>query len=344
MKTLIAISSFRHAPPMLAAARMLERSGHTVRLLEGGPAAANAMAAVAAIAPQFCALSEALAQHPAQLVVADADYGGTLPLMLGALRRPPAVVTLGLHAWDDAAHACPAASHAQAALQARANAVLRQLGARPLPLPLQQARQTLPERYLQQGIPAFEVRPIGVPDNFVFLGALLGAAQAADVQASAGPPLVLLPTAEMGGRRAARLAALLAQALAGCAALAPADPRQYAALLPRAALAVTQGCLSTALQAMRAGVPVLCVGADKPAVALAERLAASGAGIGLLHATPGVRALRHAAQALLALPRFRHRAAALSIEFDGFPSESILAACCRPHVQPAVAGALALSA
>lgn len=335
MKILIAISSPLHAAPMLAAARLLERAGHAVRVLDGARRA-PATACADAIAPQFAALAAALDAWPAALVLADADHSGLLPLLLGARRQRPAVAVLGLRPWSGAA----AADGVTPLSQARANATLARLGAAPLPMMLPRAMLMLPDRYLQLGVPAFEADAVAVPDNFSFLGALTAPARAAPARLPPGKPLVLLAPGAARRQPPTALAGVLASALRALgtqAQLLVADERQYLALLPRAALAVTPGCLHSALAALHAGVPVLCAGADAPALAIAARLAASGAGIGLAAASPRLSALRHAAGAILTLPRYRHAAAALSIEFDDFPAARILAALCSELTLPAAA-------
>jgi len=300
---------------MLAAAAILELGGHEIAIMETG-AATCAPRALHTYRPQgerppapaaaLHAVDQLVARSGAQLVLADADFSGLLPMLRRAPQCRPAIAVIGLRPW----------------------------GARPGWLcPEHGAPAPQPDRYLQLGVPAL---PLGIcrpPAGFSFLGAL--GIQAAPGATRRDANLVLVSAGF--GRARANLLGTVRNALAGMPGIEVvdcADPQRCARLMTRAAMVVSPPCLGSIVLALQAGVPVLCTGVCSDARLIAAALAASGAGLGLAMDLPDVRTLRRAAAALLRFPRFAHAAAALSMEFDEFQAAPRLLAMCDELLAP----------
>jgi len=231
----------------------------------------------------------------ADLIVTDDGHAGMVPLLLRPRHRRPRVVVLGLSPWR------------------AVDFPVRDCG----PLAVRLALRLLPERFLQLGVPGFESEVHDVPDNFRFIGAF---GQAPSDGSTRGVPLLLAPEVARDGIRSVIHDAALA-ADGGGPLLAPTSLAAYTAALRHARVAICGHDLVSVLLALRAGVPILCLGRGEQA--LAARLRASGTGIALPDTAP-LSALVPALRCLATLARFRHRAAALSIEFDEFDTERLL--------------------
>ena len=231
------------------------------------------------------------------VIVTDDGHAGMVPLLLGPRHERPRMVMLGLSPWRAAAFPIGGCG----------------------PLAGWLAMRLLPERFLQLGVPAFESEVYRVPDNFRFIGAFR---HAASDSATRGEPVLLAPEVATSGIRPVIVNAVRA-ADGGGSPRAPTSLATYAAALRHARIAVCGPSMVSVLLALQAGVPVLCLGRCAQAHALAARLRASGTGIGLPD-TARLSAIVPALRSLATLARFRHRAGAVSIEFDEFDTQRLL--------------------
>jgi MGT family glycosyltransferase len=125
------------------------------------------------IAAQFASLKMVLYDFPADLILADSTYWGTLPMLLGAREKRPAIAHLGI----TVVNICSGKNipmrpgetpeQRQAEQQRReqfilqpvqeaVNAALAGLGYPALPCPILEAMTELPDLYLHPGIESFE--------------------------------------------------------------------------------------------------------------------------------------------------------------------------------------------
>jgi UDP:flavonoid glycosyltransferase YjiC (YdhE family) len=148
------------------------------------------------IPAQFAGLETVLQTFPAELIMADTLFGGTLPFLLGARARRPAIAGLGVTCLltrrtdgapvgmglPPAGDAATVASYAAIAAQAeehllapsrqRVDAILGSLGARALPMPYLEALVGLHDVFLQPSVPGFDFPCMILPANLHFIGAL----------------------------------------------------------------------------------------------------------------------------------------------------------------------------
>lgn len=147
--------------------------------------------------PAQCAGLEAiLKRFPADVILADAMFGGCLPLLLRPGAQRPAIAGLGMTclitrrtdlapagmglppALDDATTARYAAIAADVdtrlmiPARQRVDEILEGLGARTLPQPYLEALISLPDVFLQPSVPSFDFPCMKVPANLHFIGAL----------------------------------------------------------------------------------------------------------------------------------------------------------------------------
>ena len=185
---------------------------------------------------------------------------------------------------------------------------LAELGVGPLPMPVLDAIETLPDVHLQPTVPSFEYPLAHVPPALAFVGALPPPATtlplpgwAREVEAARRVVLVTQGTfanADLGQLIAPTLAALADEPdtlvvattggrpvdaipgpIPGNARLAEYLPFDW--LLPRVDLLVTNGGYGTVNMALKAGVPMVVAGQADDKVEIAARVAWSGAGINL---------------------------------------------------------------
>jgi MGT family glycosyltransferase len=139
------------------------------------------------IAAQFASLKMALYDFPADLILADSIYWGTLPMLLGPRDRRPAIAHLGVSVVNIGSgknipmrpDETPEQRETEMQLRERfilqptqqaVNAALASLGYPTLPCPILEAMTELPDLYLHPGIESFEY-----PDSNLkvqFIGAL----------------------------------------------------------------------------------------------------------------------------------------------------------------------------
>jgi UDP:flavonoid glycosyltransferase YjiC (YdhE family) len=125
------------------------------------------------MAMQAAGLDLALREFPADVIVADTGFWGTLPMLVGPRSKRPAVVHVGfsvLNLWSGKNVPVRAGSTEEERLAERkrreamilkpaqdvVNKVLGELGCPPLPCPALEAMSRLPDLYLHQGIKSFE--------------------------------------------------------------------------------------------------------------------------------------------------------------------------------------------
>ena len=125
------------------------------------------------IAAQFACLKMALYDFPADLILADSTYWGTLPMLVGPRDKRPAIAHLGITAVNFGSgknipmrpDETPEQSKAELQLRERfmpkpaqqaVNAALASLGCSALPCPILEAMTELPDLYLHPGIESFE--------------------------------------------------------------------------------------------------------------------------------------------------------------------------------------------
>ncbi len=148
------------------------------------------------LSAQHDALTRVLQRFPADLILCDDLFLGTLPMLTGPRKDRPAIVHLGItflcaHR-DDGAPAglgLPPASHQMERahygkineavcqqlfdpIQRRLDSILEALGRGPLALPLFDAISALPDLYLQPTIPGFEYPRSDLTPSVRFIGAM----------------------------------------------------------------------------------------------------------------------------------------------------------------------------
>jgi UDP:flavonoid glycosyltransferase YjiC (YdhE family) len=123
--------------------------------------------------PQSAGLKKALRNYPADIILAESLFMGTLPLLLGARERRPAVVHLGVSLLNVGSGKnippIPGISSEELQahherrerlllkpIQALANKTFSGLGCRPLPCPFLESMSTLPDLYLQPSVRSFQ--------------------------------------------------------------------------------------------------------------------------------------------------------------------------------------------
>jgi UDP:flavonoid glycosyltransferase YjiC (YdhE family) len=122
---------------------------------------------------QAAGLEMALRRFPADVVLVDSLFFGTLPMLLGPREKRPAIVHLGISVLNVGSGknvpARPGVSPKEfdaecerrerlllKPVQAIFNATLTKIGCRPLPCPAFESMSTLPDLYLHPGIRSFE--------------------------------------------------------------------------------------------------------------------------------------------------------------------------------------------
>jgi MGT family glycosyltransferase len=125
------------------------------------------------IAAQFASLKMALYDFPADLILADSIYWGTLPMLVGPRDKRPAIAHLGVSVANIGSgknipmrpDETPKEREAELQLRERfmlhpaqqaVNAALASLGCPALPCPILEAMTELPDLYLHPGIQSFE--------------------------------------------------------------------------------------------------------------------------------------------------------------------------------------------
>lgn len=235
-------------------------------------------------------------------------------------------------------------------IRAYADAKLAGLGLPSLPCSVLQAWASLADVYLQTTVPAFEYDYGVLPPNIRFVGPL------------PPPPLRSTPRPHWwgdldGGRRVvlvtqgtiangdfgelveptlaalARRDDLLVVVTTGGRPVEdvrgpiPANARlatflDYAALLPKTDVLVTNGGYGTVSMALREGVPIVAAGRTEDKAEVGARVAWSGVGIEIPSQRPAVDDLRASIEAVLSSPAYRVRARAMASDMAGIDTRA----------------------
>ncbi|WP_342613217.1 nucleotide disphospho-sugar-binding domain-containing protein [Burkholderia ambifaria] len=315
---------------------------------------------------QHVMLQAVLRHFAADVILTESGFLGILPLLLGARERRPRVVICGTYflTWerDDGAPYLggwrPASTQAQRAqyaglardhdrlfeqpLIARADELMKNLGARSLRRGVFESAIELADAYLQPSVPSFEFPRASLPASVRFIGGLPITpnlhplpAWAADLDGRKKVVHVTQGTVankDFGMLLAPTLAALgddpdvLVVAITGGRPLdtipgtMPPNARvasflPYEWLLPKVDVFVTNGGNGSVNQALTFGVPLVTAGLSEDKADVNARVAWSGVGIDLATGHPTPDALRNAIRTVLANPGYRMEAARKAREF-----------------------------
>jgi MGT family glycosyltransferase len=136
---------------------------------------------------QFASLKMALYDFPADLILVDSIYWGTLPMLVGLREKRPAIAHLGISVVNIGSgknipmrpDETPEQREAELQLRERlmlqpaqhaVNAALASLGYPALPCPILEAMTAMPDLYLHPGIESFEYPALN--SNVQYIGAL----------------------------------------------------------------------------------------------------------------------------------------------------------------------------
>jgi len=371
----------RYHPPMPGAERDLSGFGRLFpqrALLPPGPLQQRfdlERITLAPMAAQYATLNQLLEREDFDLILHDNLFAGALPLLLGAGPARPTVVALGttvmpLPRSDGApvGQGLPppgnsaqrtlyeqivddTAARMHAPLRLQAGAILAQLGARALDLPLLEAIVTLPDQYLQLGVPGFEfARHAGarIPQ---FIGALPRPCAGSLPPALAGLArpgrrLILVTQGTLSNRDQGQLIEPAITALAdlpdSIVLVATGGVRPgvlpvelppnvllthdlpFATVMPYVDVLVTNGGYGGVMQALSQGVPLVCAGLSEFKAEVALCVQRAGAGIDLMTDAPSPRRIRQAVHALLIDPSYRGRAQDLAQRFERHDAADVL--------------------
>lgn len=220
--------------------------------------------------------------------------------------------------------------------------ILVKQGSRPLPDFLFDAMIKLPDVYLQLTAEAFEYPRGEMPDSIRFVGPLLPPPSTGfspppwwDAVDKAGP-IVLVTQGTVANDDLGRLVGPTLKGLANedltviastggppVESIPVALPHNARAgtflpfdrLLPKVNVLVTNGGYGAVSHALSLGVPLVVAGDSEEKPEIAARVAWAGAGINLGTGRPSALQIREAVRAVLANPRYRHRAKELRIAF-----------------------------
>jgi MGT family glycosyltransferase len=307
------------------------------------------------------------------IIIADSLFGGTSPIFMDKTKPRPPIVACGItFLWLDRPDGAPAGlglppaknarEHEHYAeikrgfdqiftrpVQARANALLTEMGLPDLPASFTASRVLLADAYLQPSVPEFEYDFGATPATLHYVGALPPPPSAApkpvwldeldgsrkivvvtqgtvanyDLGQLIEPTLQaladrddLLVLATTGGRSADAIKI----PLPNNARVAPFLP--FDELLGRASVLVTNGGYGTVSLALQAGLPIVSAGLTEDKAEVSARVAWSGAGINLESNAPTSEAVRDAVTDILANNKFAVRASELSKALSQYDAKS----------------------
>jgi hypothetical protein len=279
---------------------------------------------------QYAHLQALLKDFPADLILHDTMFAGTLPLLHGVGPRP-LVVALGATCLPLAPeHGTPMFD------TSIAGSLMR-----------------MPDIYLQPAVPGFEypVRPR--PRNLRFIGALLGGVDAPvpldlPLGVAKKKRIVLITQGCHANREFSQLVQPAIAALAHdrdvlmlvttggrpLSAVAGKLPPNvclshflpFAHVMPEIDLLITNGGYETVTHALSCGVLVIAAGVADDKAGVAARVAWSGAGIDLRTGTPEALRIRQAVDEIFGNPAYRQHAQRLADEFAGYDAVADLPA------------------
>jgi len=307
---------------------------------------------------QHRGLARILETRSIDIIVIDTLFFGAFPLLLGPPDRPPLVCCgvnpMLLSGVDAGPTAPPARSAAErkavqcanrefaelfASMTDEINEKLAELGSPSLSASAVDSVYTLPDLFLQFGIPEFEFAPSDRPSTIHFVGPILRkftepwesfAAPSWWSDLDSGRPVVVVT---QGALANTDLTELIEPALAALAdegvlvfaatgrtgAAISAVPRNvriaefipFDRLFPKTSVFVTNGGYGAVSQSLAAGVPVVAGGVIEDKSFVAQRLAWCGAGINLKTSRPDESQIRSAVLEVLHDPSYRRKAGAL---------------------------------
>lgn len=229
-----------------------------------------------------------------------------------------------------------------APVRAHADAKLAAMGLPPLPCSVLHSRHLMADAFLQTTVPAFEYDFGPMPDHVRFVGALpppprRDAALPDWWDQLDGSKQVVLVTqgtvanADFGELVEPTLAALAARddllvlvttggrPIENVRGPIPKNARlaeflDFAALLPKVDVLVTNGGYGTIQLALRAGVPIVAAGRTEDKAEVGARVAWSGVGVEIPLQRPGTQDLREAVDRVLSEPSYGARARAIGAD------------------------------
>ena len=239
-----------------------------------------------------------------------------------------------------------------APVRAYADAKLAGMGLPPLPYPVLHSRHLMVDAFLQTTVPAFEYDFGTLPDHVRFVGALPpppardaalpdwwseldGAKRVVLVTqgtvANVDLGELVEPTLSALGTRDDLLVLVTTghRPIANVRGPIPRNARlaeflDFAALLPKVDVLVTNGGYGTVQLALRAGVPIVAAGRTEDKAEVGARVAWSGVGIEIPAQRPGVEDLRAAVERVLTEPSFAERAQAIAADMAAIDTPSAI--------------------
>ncbi|MCJ2086214.1 glycosyltransferase [Methylobacterium sp. E-005] len=279
------------------------------------------------------------------IMVADRPDGA--PAMIGL---PPAR--------DEAARAAYAAIAVEAErvfgapVRAYADAKLAEMGLPPLPCAVLHSRHLMADAFLQTTVPAFEYDFGDLPDHVRFVGALPPPPKQdaalpdwwGELDGSRKVVLVTQGTvanADLGELIEPTLSALGARddllvlvttglrPIGNVRGPIPKNARlaeflDFAMLLPKVDVLVTNGGYGTVQLALQAGVPIVAAGRTEDKAEVGARVAWSGVGIEIPSQRPEARDLRAAVDRVLIEPSFAERARAIAADMAAIDTPAVI--------------------
>lgn len=318
------------------------------------------------IPAQHSGLEQVLKDYPADVIIGDDLFFGVLPTLLSQRSKRPPIVLCGttiLHSRreDKAPHfaglppAVTKAKHEEYAVIARehakvvdtplmnrANAILANLGARPLSAELFESIVELADAYMQLSVPGFEF-PRELPSNVSFVGRLPFIPNQAPLPSWADEldgsrKVILVTQGTVANRDFGLLIEPTLEALANepdVLVIATAGGRPIEALptkipsnarvasylpfewlLPKVDVFVTNGGFGSVNQAMSLGIPLVTSGLTEDKADVNARVAWFGVGIDLKSNRPTPAALRTAIRTVLEKPQYRAHAIEMATQFS----------------------------
>jgi MGT family glycosyltransferase len=312
------------------------------------------------IPDQYRGLRDIAEKEPVDIILADAFFLGIFPYLLGPKESRPPIISFGTFAMmlqtDESSFFAGVDRSPEGRKRNREhneqqmkdmnpgnehiNAILQNLGSRPIPGFLINDAFTLADLHLQCGTREFEFGLEKIPAKMRFVGPLVPHSRS-DFQSPAwleeldnSKPVVFVTQGTLANLNFDQL---VNPALAGLAdenvmVVATAGGGEVSAIqlrpnarvdkylpydriLPKTAVFVTNAGYNGVQQALSMGVPIVAAGAteDKPHVA--ARLEWTGAGINLKTGNPTPEQIRDAVRAILRNPEYKKRAEELQRDY-----------------------------
>jgi UDP:flavonoid glycosyltransferase YjiC (YdhE family) len=318
---------------------------------------------------QHLGLQRILETRSIDLIVIDTFFFGAFPLLLGPRDRPPLVccgvnpmLLSGVDAGPTAPPARTAAERKRvqcanrefaesfASLTDDTNAKLGEVGSPSLSASAIDSMYTLPDLFLQFGIPEFEFVPSDRPSTVHFVGPILPKSTESFEappwwgELDGGRPVVLVTQGTLANTDLTELieptlAALAEENILVVAATGRTDaaistvPRNariatfipFDLLFPKTSVFVTNGGYGAVNQSLASGVPMVAAGLTEDKRFVAQRLAWSGAGINLNTSRPSESQIHSAVREVLHNSSYRREAGALRRRMERYdaPLEAV---------------------